>query len=99
MYGGHIVNDFDRLMSSEYLNFIMKDELLDETEMYPFNEGEKESFKCPPPTTQDRSIAHINENMGADTPIAFAPSSVVQYGDVYLLAIAARSSGRAMLIE
>jgi dynein heavy chain len=71
MYGGHIVNDFDRLMSSEYLNFIMKDELLDETEMYPFNEGEKESFKCPAPTTQDRYIVHINEHMGADTPIAF----------------------------
>jgi dynein heavy chain len=49
----------------------MKDELLDETEMYPFNEGEKESFKCPAPTTQERYITHINENMGADTPIAF----------------------------
>ena len=24
MYGGHIVNDFDRLMANEYLNFIMK---------------------------------------------------------------------------
>jgi len=71
MYGGHIVNDFDRLMSSEYLNFIMKDELLDETEMYPFNDGEKETFKCPAPTTQDRYVAHINETMGADTPIAF----------------------------
>jgi dynein heavy chain len=71
MYGGHIVNDFDRLMSSEYLNFIMKEELLDETEMYPFNEGEKETFKCPAPTTQDRYLQHINENMGADTPIAF----------------------------
>jgi hypothetical protein len=52
MYGGHIVNDFDRLMSTEYLNFIMKDELLDETEMFPFNEGENASFKCPAPTTQ-----------------------------------------------
>jgi dynein heavy chain len=71
MYGGHIVNDFDRLMSTEYLNFIMKDELLDETEMYPFNDGEKETFKCPAPTTQDRYLVHINENMGADTPIAF----------------------------
>jgi dynein heavy chain len=71
MYGGHIVNDFDRLMSTEYLNFIMKDELLDETEMYPFNDGEKETFKCPAPTTQDRYLIHINEQMGADTPIAF----------------------------
>ena len=71
MYGGHIVNDFDRLMSTEYLNFIMKDELLDETEMYPFADGEKESFRCPAPTSQERYLVHINETMGADTPIAF----------------------------
>merc|ERR1711991_510785 len=35
MYGGHIVNDFDRLTCKVYLDFFMKDELLDETEMYP----------------------------------------------------------------
>merc|ERR1711977_789511 len=31
MYGGHIVNDFDRLTCKVYLDFFMKDELLDET--------------------------------------------------------------------
>merc|ERR1711898_14832 len=36
MYGGHIVNDFDRLVCQEYLRFDMKDELLDEMDMYPY---------------------------------------------------------------
>lgn len=41
MYGGHIVNDFDRLLANTYLDFYMKDELLDETEMFPFADDEK----------------------------------------------------------
>ena len=36
MYGGHIVNDFDRLLANTYLEWYMKDELLDETEMFPY---------------------------------------------------------------
>jgi len=72
MYGGHIVNDFDRLLANEYLNFYMKDELLDETEMYPFAEDEKGvSFMSPTPTTFEKYIEHIDSTMGGDTPIAF----------------------------
>ena len=48
MYGGHIVNDFDRLTCKVYLDFFMKDELLDETEMYPYSEEEKVSRSCAP---------------------------------------------------
>lgn len=72
MYGGHIVNDFDRLVANEYLNFYMKDELLDETEMYPFAEDEKGiSFMSPAPTSFDKYIEHIDKTMTGDTPIAF----------------------------
>jgi len=72
MYGGHIVNDFDRLLANEYLNFYMKEELLDEMEMYPFVEDEKGvSFMSPAPTTFEKYIEHIDSNMGPDTPIAF----------------------------
>jgi dynein heavy chain len=71
MYGGHIVNDFDRLMAMSYLDFFMKDELLDETEMYPFAEDEKGvSFMSPAPTTFEKYVEHI-DTMGPDTPIAF----------------------------
>ena len=72
MYGGHIVNDFDRLLANEYLNFYMKDGLLDEMEMYPFSEEEKNvSFMSPAPTTFEKYLEHIDSAMTHDTPIAF----------------------------
>lgn len=72
MYGGHIVNDFDRKMCNTYLDFFMKDELLDETEMYPYNDEEKSlSFMCPAPTTYDKYLEHIDVALTQDTPIAF----------------------------
>jgi len=72
MYGGHIVNDFDRLLSANYLEFFMKDDLLEETEMYPFAEDEKGlSFKSPLPTSHVKTLEHIEETMTVDTPVAF----------------------------
>lgn len=72
MYGGHIVNDFDRKMCNTYLDFFMKDELLDETEMYPYNDDEKAlSFMCPAPTQYDKYLEHIEFALTQDTPIAF----------------------------
>lgn len=66
------MNDFDRLLANEYLDWYMKDELLDETEMYPFAEDEKSaSFLSPPPMSYDKYVEHIDTTMGADTPIAF----------------------------
>ncbi|CAN0055637.1 unnamed protein product [Heterosigma akashiwo] len=72
MYGGHIVNDFDRLLANNYLDWYMKDELLDETELYPFAEDEKGvSFMSPSPMAYEKYIEHIDMEMGQDTPIAF----------------------------
>ena len=36
MYGGHIVDDWDRRMSQKYLLYFMRDELLDEIDMIPY---------------------------------------------------------------
>jgi len=36
MYGGHITDDWDRKLWKTYLEYIMKDELLDEWELIPF---------------------------------------------------------------
>eukprot|EP01039_Chlorochromonas_danica_P013144 gene13144-15167_t len=36
MYGGHIVNDFDRKMCNTYLDFYMREELLEEMVLYPY---------------------------------------------------------------
>lgn len=64
MYGGHIVNDFDRLLANTYLDFYMKEELLEEMSLFPFLDASTamaaggqgsggglnltESFKAPP---------------------------------------------------
>merc|ERR1740138_1156958 len=39
MYGGHIVDDWDRKMCEKYLAYFMQDELLDEIEMIPYADG------------------------------------------------------------
>ena len=36
MYGGHIVDDWDRRMCEKYLLYFMRDEVLDESEMIPY---------------------------------------------------------------
>jgi dynein heavy chain, axonemal len=72
MYGGHIVNDFDRKLCATYLDFYMKEELLDETEMYPFNDEEKGlSFMSPPAQAYEKYIEHIDTTLTTETPIAF----------------------------
>merc|ERR1719152_904917 len=72
MYGGHVVNDFDRLLVCSYLDWYMKDDLLEETELYPFSEDEKGlSFRTPLPTSYDRYLEHIDEELKIDTPVAF----------------------------
>jgi dynein heavy chain len=72
IYGGHIVNDFDRLLCNTYLTHYMRDELLDEMELFPFAEDERNvSFKSPSPTTYDRYLEHIDSELKGETPVAF----------------------------
>ncbi|CAK9104463.1 Dynein axonemal heavy chain 17 (Axonemal beta dynein heavy chain 17) (Axonemal dynein heavy chain-like protein 1) (Ciliary dynein heavy chain 17) (Ciliary dynein heavy chain-like protein 1) (Dynein axonemal light chain 2) [Durusdinium trenchii] len=71
IYGGHIVNDFDRLLAITLLDHLMRDELLDEMELFPFAEGTNASLKSPLPTTVDRYLEYIEENVRVDTPVAY----------------------------
>ena len=72
MYGGHIVNDFDRLLARTYLDFYLRDELFEEMELFPFCEHEKNaSFKTLPATTFELYNKHIDEGLATDTPLAF----------------------------
>lgn len=48
MYGGHIVNSWDRIMCAAMLNSLMTDGLLDEIELFPFIDGKNVTFKSPP---------------------------------------------------
>ena len=46
MYGGHIVDDWDRRMSQKYLLYFMRDELLDEIDMIPYAATWSNAFNC-----------------------------------------------------
>jgi dynein heavy chain len=48
MYGGHIVNNWDRVMCAAMLNSLMTDGLLEDIELFPFIEGKPVTFKSPP---------------------------------------------------
>jgi dynein heavy chain len=73
MYGGHIVDNVDRLFCSTYLDYVMKDELLDEMEMFPFIEGKNISFKSPTGlTTLDKYLEYVEGELPPETPLAFA---------------------------
>jgi len=66
------VNENDRLLCVTYLEHFLRDELLDEMELFPFAKDEKGvSFKSPSPTTYDRYLEHIDTELRGDTPIAF----------------------------
>merc|ERR1719387_913248 len=69
MYGGHIVDDWDRKMCATYLSYFMVDELLDETEMIPYADG-KLTWPSPPPGPHEKYIEHI-ESMPPESPLLF----------------------------
>ena len=73
MYGGHIINDEDRLLANTYLNFYMRDDLLDEMNLFPFHEKEgAESFRMPSTSLPySKVIEHIDESLKSETPLAF----------------------------
>ena len=77
IYGGHIVNDFDRLLCGTYLEHFLRDEVLDEMELFPYAADERGagggavSFKAPAPTTYERYLEHIETELRGDTPVAY----------------------------
>jgi dynein heavy chain len=72
LYGGHITDDWDRLLCKTYLEFYVKPEILDEMELYPFAESfPEERFKSPPVLAYDAYFEHIDTELKAETPVAF----------------------------
>ena len=70
MYGGHIVDDWDRRLCNSYLINLMNDQLLDEAELFPYVEGQGISFRCPPVIPYSKYLEHI-ETLPGETPVAF----------------------------
>ncbi len=83
MYGGHIVNDNDRLMANTYLAFFLNDDLNNEMSMYPYtDQGEKEMFLAPKvSSTYDKFIEYVDTKMSSDSPLAFGfhPNAEIGY--------------------
>lgn len=73
MYGGHIVDDFDRTLCMAYLEGIMVNEILmDEFEMFPFVEGKGISFRTPPQISFEKYLEHIDTSLASgETPVAY----------------------------
>jgi len=79
MYGGHIVDDWDRRMCEKYLHYFMQDSLLDEQEMIPYADG-KLTWKCPGQGTHEKYLEHI-ETMPSESPLFFGmhPNAEIGY--------------------
>jgi len=71
MYGGHIVDDWDRVFCKGFLQNLMTDALLDEANMFPFTDGSNTQFKCPAATTYDRYVEYIDTELPPETPLAY----------------------------
>ena len=71
MYGGHIVDNWDRDLCNAYLDGLMIDGLLDEAELLPFVEGKNISFKVPPVVPYEKYIEHIETQLPPETPLTF----------------------------
>lgn len=71
MYGGHIVDDWDRVFCNGFLRNLMNDALLDEVNMFPFTDNSPIQFKCPPATTYDRYVEYIDQELPPESPLAY----------------------------
>jgi dynein heavy chain len=80
MYGGHIVDDWDRRLTINYLYNIMNDKLFDEIELFPFIEGKGLSFKVPGPNVYEKYLEHIDVCLQTETPLAYGLHSNTEIG-------------------
>ena len=80
MYGGHIVDDWDRRLCMSYLDNVMHEGLFDELELFPFIEGKNLSFKVPAPNNYEKYIEHIEQVLTQETPLAYGLHSNAEIG-------------------
>jgi len=72
MYGGHITDDLDRLLCATYLEFYIREELLDEMELFPFSESYADvRFRSPPVLSYDQYFEYMDLELPAESPVAF----------------------------
>jgi dynein heavy chain len=84
MYGGHIVNDLDRQLANTYLDFYMKEDLLEEMPLYPFMDSQNAGEVLRAPSTglaYEKVLEYIDEELKQETPLAFGlhPNAEITY--------------------
>lgn len=84
MYGGHIVDDRDRIFCNSFLDNLMNDKLLDEANMFPYTDGTLTIFKCPPAGPYEKYIEHIEQELPPESPLAFGlhPNAEIDFRTV-----------------
>ena len=89
MYGGHITDDWDRLLCMTYLRYYMKNELFDELNMIPYQIAEdiknKDNvFNAPPALAYDEYFSSMDECLPtSESPILYGlhPNTEFAMGD------------------
>jgi dynein heavy chain len=83
MYGGHIVDDWDRKLCNAYLEYLMDNELLSEDfELLPFVEDKDISFKTPAIVHFEKYKNHIENLSDNETPLYYGlhPNAEINLG-------------------
>ena len=83
IYGGHIVDDFDRRLCMTYLDFYMRDGLLEERyELFPYTQDDRAfSFTTiNAAATHENFTKHIDEEFKTETPLAFGLNPNAEIG-------------------
>jgi dynein heavy chain len=81
MYGGHIVNDFDRLLANTYLDFYMREELLEEMAMYPYAELTGSGGNNPSGGSGNGGSGHNHVEVFKAPPTSAAYDTVLEHID------------------
>jgi dynein heavy chain len=86
MYGGHITDDWDRRLCKNYLEYMMKQELLEESDLVPYADPKSNiQFKCPLNLTHDLYVKYIEENIKTESPMLYGlhPNAEIGYRTQY----------------
>ena len=80
MYGGHITDDFDRLLCSTYLNKFMCNDLFEGLELYP-SIGATPGLSIPSSLGHAKMMEYIEENMRVESPVMFGlhPNTEIEF--------------------
>ena len=74
MYGGHITDNKDRRLCSEYLNAFVREELLESLQFFP-------KFEAPQSLSHAEYMAYVEEHLATETPTAYGlhPNSEINF--------------------